>query len=119
MYIYVAGVYIYTHMHFSTQLYMYASCIHACMQVDHAPATLCRKDECLFAEKGCLLLHGGFCGVRRTVLLLLLMTAAGINYIIENPSNSLLALHDRYIWFLRLLQARGVTVTKLSLIMSS
>ena len=34
--------------------------------------------------------------------------AAGGNFILENPANSVVTLHDRYVQLLRLLASRGV-----------
>ena len=43
------------------------------------------------------------------------MAAGGI-YVLENPQNSLLVLHERYIGFLKLLQSAGVTASSLVLV---
>ena len=39
---------------------------------------------------------------------MLLLVCAGSTYIMENPLNSLVALHPRYIWFVEALQAHGI-----------
>lgn len=44
----------------------------------------------------------------RSVLCMLLLVCAGSTYIMENPLNSLVALHPRYVWFVEALQAHGI-----------
>ena len=39
---------------------------------------------------------------------MLLLVAAGGIYILENPVNSLVALHPRYIWFVEQLLRHGI-----------
>ncbi|CAK9102213.1 unnamed protein product [Durusdinium trenchii] len=41
--------------------------------------------------------------VSRSVILMLLTVASGGTILLENPSNSLIALHDRYVWLVQLL----------------
>ena len=41
------------------------------------------------------------------------MIAAEGTFILENPANSLIALHDAFIWLEERLQARGLVVARL------
>ena len=43
---------------------------------------------------------------------MVLTIAAGGTILLENPSNSLIALHDRYIWFVRLLATHNIFVAQ-------
>ena len=60
------------------------------------------------------LLHA--CTLRRTVLIMLLTVAAGGTVCLENPANSLIALHDRFIWFVKLLSSHGIRVPQTQLV---
>ena len=40
-----------------------------------------------------------------------LVVAAGGHYVLENPQGSLIALHERYVQFLRTLLGFGITVS--------
>ncbi|CAE7214405.1 unnamed protein product, partial [Symbiodinium sp. CCMP2456] len=51
----------------------------------------------------------------RSTILMYLVIAAGGHYVLENPQGSLIALHDRYVQFLKRLLAKGVTTYKASL----
>ena len=44
---------------------------------------------------------------------MVLVLCAGGHYILENPQNSLIAQHDRYVWMLKLLLEHGISVPKL------
>ena len=48
---------------------------------------------------------------RRTVILMILTIAAGGTIVLENPMNSLIALHDRYVWMVKLLRSFGIPAT--------
>ncbi|CAE7227590.1 unnamed protein product [Symbiodinium sp. CCMP2456] len=51
----------------------------------------------------------------RSTILMYLVIAAGGHYVLENPQGSLIALHNRYVQFLRTLLACGVTTYKVSM----
>jgi len=45
---------------------------------------------------------------RRSVILILITVLMGGTYVMENPHNSLLAMHPRYVWLLEQLKKFGV-----------
>ena len=47
---------------------------------------------------------------RRSVILILITVLMGGTYVMENPHNSLLAMHPRYVWLLEQLKKCGVFV---------
>ncbi|CAL1152822.1 unnamed protein product [Cladocopium goreaui] len=50
----------------------------------------------------------------RSVLCMLLLVALGGTYLMENPVNSLVALHPRYVWFCARLQELGIPTYKIA-----
>ena len=43
---------------------------------------------------------------------MILAIAAGMTIILENPQNSVIALHDRFVWMVKLLQSHGIQVSR-------
>ena len=46
--------------------------------------------------------------LRRSAILMLMTVAASGTYLLENPANSLICMHDAYIWLVKTLLAAGV-----------
>ena len=46
----------------------------------------------------------------RSVILMVLVICAGGTICMENPNNSLIALHERFAWLVTLLQSHGIAV---------
>ena len=48
----------------------------------------------------------------RSIILMVIAIAAGMTICLENPQNSLIGMHEKFIWLVRLLMRHNISVSR-------